>query len=79
MTVCLLCFVTAFILAGFVTKGKGINLDKCQFSPTSYAQDRKDADDIVSTGMYVTVGLAGALMLSVIIMAVAEDMHNKKA
>ncbi|KAK9812492.1 hypothetical protein WJX73_004118 [Symbiochloris irregularis] len=68
MTVCLLCFLVAFLLAGFITSGKGINLAECNanFDPSSYGKDRAKTANIVAAGTYATVGLAGALVVIVI-------------
>lgn len=68
MTVCLLCFLVAFLLAGFITSGKGINIGECSdnFSPQDYAKDKSKATSIVAAGTYATVGLAGALVIIII-------------
>ncbi|KAK9794038.1 hypothetical protein WJX73_009829 [Symbiochloris irregularis] len=68
MTVCLLCFLIAFILAGFITQGKGINLAECagNFDPIEFAKQRRKASAVVVSGSFATVGFAGLLVLIII-------------
>ncbi|KAK9812538.1 hypothetical protein WJX73_007127 [Symbiochloris irregularis] len=69
MAVCLLCFLVAFLLAGFITSGKGVDLDTCAFTIQGYMHHRATADSIVTGGIYATLGLAGVLVLLVIVLA----------
>ena len=68
MTLCLVCFLVAFLLAGFITSGKGIDIGECaeNFNPQDYAKSRSQASSIVAAGTYATVGLAGALVVVII-------------
>lgn len=66
MTFCILAFLAAFLLAGFVTIGMGVS--NCD-TVANNGKEKKE-QQVVSASAYATLGFACALVILVLYLAV---------